>query len=395
MQCRRCLPSPHPLWLHYPLKPNKRHLAESQNNIMERLPTELWIIILDMVIEEGIVRMDQGDHNTFPYDHVFLSPGKDYSRFYGAHHRLRLVCRSFNALLGPQPHCNLDPSIFPFPMGIRALSIRSVNGILDPVFQQLLADTRRCGRLVCLEVCYWLSTGSTQPSLLELFSAGEEGAFPNVQRLTIWIVMTQEKHLELPFWTRLHQGFPQLVTLSVVKSLGWVNMEGEPDKVITFERLETLFFDGGIRWSGCRFPRLRHASVDMVLTSFQLEIFQRSSHLECLLIRSVCPSIDVRSFSRLRVLAVSEHRLREVVPLDCDHPLEHLWLYSSDVARNPGLIDEIMKKLPRILRITMDLSSATLDLRTQRIQEFREMRLDSFGLALRPVKLSDTLLIIE
>jgi hypothetical protein len=341
--------------------------------------------------------LDQCDHNTFPYDHVFLSPGQDRYRFYRSYCRLRLVCRGFNALLGTRPYCDLYPSAFPFPTSIRALRITPIGGSLELAFQQLLADTKICERLVCLEVSYHLPTSFGQPNLSDILSAGEGGAFPNVQHLNLWILSYCYDHLELPFRTRLHRGFAQLVTLSLQESYGNLVLGGGTDKTITFKRLEILCFSSAILYSGCYFPRLRHAAIDTPWNPPALEIFRLSSHLESLLIRSRCVTfrVDVRSFSRLHVLSLPEDRLQEVVPLDCDHPLEHLWLYLANVSRNPRLIEEVVKRIPRILRITMDLSSVTPDRRTQRIQEFKRMRLDSFGLALRPIKLGDSLLIIE
>jgi hypothetical protein len=81
-------------------------------------------MIFDMVIEEGIIRFGDCDHITFPYIHTFLSSGASSYHFYGSYHRLRLVCRRFNALLGTRPHCNLHMSSFPFPMNIRTLQGR-------------------------------------------------------------------------------------------------------------------------------------------------------------------------------------------------------------------------------------------------------------------------------
>jgi hypothetical protein len=377
---------------------NNSHLAENQNSIIAMLlPLELWIVIFDMVIEEGIIRLNQCDYNTFPYDHVFLSPGQDRYRFYGSYCPLRLVCRSFNALLGTQPHCQLHSSTFPFPTSIRALQITPIDEYLEPVFQQLLADTRRCERLVCLDISYWLARSSGRPSLSDILGAGERGAFPNVQHLILWIFSNRDEQREISFWIRLQRAFPQLVTLSVTDSHGWLNQEGKPDKVVTFERLEILCCGNGIKWSGCHFPRLRHASVYTLWDKSALDVFRASPHLECLLVRSRRAkfSIDVRSFSRLHVLSLPEDRLHEVVPLDCDHRLEHLWLHLANISRNPSLIEEIVKRIPRIIRITMDLSSVTGDRRTERIREFKKMRLDSFGLTLMPINLGDTLLVIE
>ena len=187
------------------------------------------------------------------------------------------------------------------------------------------------------------------------------------------------------------------MTLSVKVHPGCLHFAGELDKVVTFERLEILYFGGGIIFSECHFPRLRHASVEMLSHQSELEIFQLSSHLECLLIRScnVLGKIYVGSFPRLHVLSFDELRLHQLVPVGDDHPLEHLWLYSADTSINSGLIEGILRRVPGISRITMDISSLDQNMRKKRNQRFERMNLDSLGLALQPIEHGDTLLLIE
>jgi hypothetical protein len=103
---------------------------------MAALPPELWIVILDMVIAEGIIQLDQCDHITFPYDHDFLARGRGPYLFYRSYHRLCLVCRSFNAMLGAGPHGFLHPSSFPFPTSIKALRITDFTASYESVFRQ-------------------------------------------------------------------------------------------------------------------------------------------------------------------------------------------------------------------------------------------------------------------
>jgi hypothetical protein len=138
-------------------------------------------MIFDMVIEEGIIRFDDCDHITFPYTHTFLSSGPSRYRFYGSYHRLRLVCRSFNALLGTQPHYDLNTSSLPFPFNIRTLRIEG--GPYEPTFQQLLVEASRCERLVCLEMSCYISTNQNIPNLPDLYRACDGLALPNIKRL--------------------------------------------------------------------------------------------------------------------------------------------------------------------------------------------------------------------
>jgi hypothetical protein len=84
-----------------------------------------------------------------------------------------------------------------------------------------------------------------------------------------------------------------------------------------------------------------------------------------------------------------------VVPLDPDHPLEHLWLYFANTSVVPRAIEEISKRLPGISRITMDITPPDRSGRIQLAKELRRMNLDSFGLAVRPSQYGDPLLVIE
>jgi hypothetical protein len=287
MQCRRCPPSclP-PLGLPKFVKSNTSRLAENQDTIMATLPPELWIMIFDIVIEDGIVRLDQCDRDTFPYNYVSLSPGQDRYRFYRSYHRLRLVCRSFNALLGTRPYCDLFTSSFPLPASIRALRIPAFDGSNEPAFRQLLVDASRCERLVCLEVFCYNSTSSNLPNISNLLQAGDGRAFSNVRRLAVSFLENTFLHAEFSFWTRLRRAFPQLVTLFMEVDEGYLYLDDNTE--VTFETLEILHVAGGtgdIGYSDCRFPRLRHAFLGHCSTH-KFETFGHSLQLESLLIRS-------------------------------------------------------------------------------------------------------------
>jgi hypothetical protein len=141
---------------------------------------------------------------------------------------------------------------------------------------------------------------------------------------------------------------------------------------------------------------LRHISLDDC-SNHELETLEHSLQLESFLVRSFGFSVDInlRSFSRLRVLSVSEDQLRKVVPLDPDHPLEHLWLYFTNTSVVPRAIEEISKRLPGISRITMDITSPDRSTRIQLAKELQRMNLDSIGLSVRPIQYGDPLLVIE
>ena len=106
--------------------------------------------------------------------------------------------------------------------------------------------------------------------------------------------------------------------------------------------------------------------------------------------------IDVSSCSCLRVLGFP-HSLRDgLVSLDCDHPVEHIWLYAGFDLGNPRIIKQLSRRLPKISRITVLLVAPEWPkYRKQTIDEFREMKLDSFGMMTRPIAHYDAHLVIE
>jgi len=346
------------------------------------LPNELWLIIFDIVIEEGIIRLDQCDYTTFPYMGSSLSSSARRHQFCDSYWRLRLVCRRFNGLLGAQPWQSFsDPSSLPFPITTRALYL-DLKALPRIDFPRLSAETSTFGRLVSLDVECDIS-----PCHFLLASAGL--AFPNIQRLALRFVHRPYSPPESSFWTILHYAFPFLVTLALVPGFRDPAEHlqlAEGDEVVCFEWLEILYFSQKVTYLGCRFPRLRHASI-WECSVPELEILTGSPDLESLLIQSYLQdlSIDVTSCLRLKLLGFPDCSFIGVVPIDLDHPVEHIWIYSAPHSGNPELFDQLSRRLPKISRITVDIISSSPAYHSRQINKFRRMRLDSFGLTMRPL----------
>ena len=341
-------------------------------------PTELWLIIFDIVIEEGIISLDQCDYKTFPHmGEPYFHSARPY-QLYDSYWRLRLVCQRFNTLLSPLPwQIFSDSSLLPLPTSTKALSLTATNGSKMHV-QRLLAETSTCSRLVSLNVEYDLSVS-------HFLQASAGGAFPNVQRLAL-IGTTPHSYLpEASFWILLHSAFPLLVTLVLVTNDWFVKEELGVEKgseVISFERLEILYIHCRVTFRGCHFPRLLHASI-AECSAPKLETLISSPYLQSLLIQSTYEpnvKIDVTSCSRLKLLGFSDSQPIGLVPLARDHPLEHIWLYCSGNGANPDLFEHLSPLLPKISRITLEFISYSPEYRSWRIAQLRETRLDSFGL---------------
>jgi hypothetical protein len=286
-----------------------------------QLPTELWLAIFDIVIADGIIHCDPA---TFPYFKVSFSSITHDRQLYKIYYRLRLVCRRFNTLLGAPPWQSFSDSTLPLLITTRAL-LFDLYACSKPDFQLFLTETITCGRLVHLDVQYYSSHSSGELHLSDFLCAGP--VFRNVQRLTLR--PTQGRLLsKASTWARLNRAFPFLATF-VISAHRWNTVDvlrSEMGEVACFERLETLYLDGQAKCLGCHFPRLRNASIGKC-SQKELEILIRSPHLESLLIRSdwFGDSIDVSSCPRLKLLGLPYHSSTGVVPIGCDHAVEHIW----------------------------------------------------------------------
>jgi hypothetical protein len=360
------------------------------------LPTELWLIIFDIVIEEGIIWLDQCDYTTFPHVGPSFYASAYPHHFYDSYWRLRLVCRRFNTLLSVPPWQSFsDSASLPFPISTKSLYL-NLKTLPKMHFQRLLADTSTCARLVSINVdcilspCHFLRTSTGQ-------------AFPNVQRLVLRFINRSYSPPEKAFWNLLHGAFPLLVTFVLVTEHWTVGEDvqlEEGDQGVCFEKLEILYFGSKITYLGCSFPRLRHAFI-WGCSLPELEILTRSPHLESLLIRSTLmlnPNIDVISCSQLKLLGFPDYPDTGVVPLGPDHSVEQIWIYWTGFSHHTELFMQLLRTLPKISRITVEPLSSNWMHQQQRTDEFRGMKLGSFGLRMRPLTMRSSgfpLLIIE
>jgi hypothetical protein len=357
---------------------------------MGLLPAELWLIIFDIVVAEGIIRLDHCDHTNFPYIWVSFFASARHFQSFDSYWQLRLVCRKFNRLLGAFPWQSFSNStLLPCSISTRALSF-DFKTLSKPHFQRLLAETPTCERLVYLDV-----RGGLFEDLSDFLHAAR--AFPNVQRLTLRLVnWSSYARPQVSFWPHLPRTFPSLVTLSVVTTHPWVALELEVgNEVVSFEKLEILYFNGVIKYSGSRFPRLRHASV-WQCTRPELEILTRSPNLESLLIRSYQDlRIDVTSCLRLKLLGIPHQLSSDVVPLRSDHHVEYIWLYRTLSLRSPEFSEQLLRSVPKVRRITVEVSPSDLRYRQREVNQLRGMKFDSFRLSKRPSAHGERFLVFE
>ena len=175
----------------------------------------------------------------------------------------------------------------------------------------------------------------------------------------------------------------------------WLQL-GVSTRITSFEWLEILYLGRLIDYLGCHFPRLRHASKESCDLS-ELKTLTLSPHLESLLIRDrYSARMDLNSFSRLKFLGIHVDLCDETKPPEGGHSLEHLQIFFSDNRGDYRSVMDLLKRLPRVPLVTIDLSSCLNgQWRMQIIQEFQRLKFDSIGMKMRPSRESDSHLVIE
>jgi hypothetical protein len=355
------------------------------------LPAELWLIILDIVIAISITLQEHSDSVTFPDIDEYLYDPTTHPPIDNSYGQLRLVCRTFNALLGGSPYHFMKSEEIPIPITTRSLYVPY--GLARAgCFGQIVAQPLMCHRLVSMDTPCNFSVFEGKPPVFDLLRKNS-GSFPSIRCLTLRLVHHPWEHPSVPFWRFLNNAFPLLCCLfltsnyqDVIGSAFWRYSDG----LVTFQALEILHLGYGLHYYPMlHFPRLRHVSL-CKCSAFDLTRLTTLPLLESALFRSLHGDtrIDLGLFPRLRLVGVSQGNIHAILPSEGDHPLEHLWLYTWHVA-DPRVetesIMQIPKGLPRISRITLYLAGTTMERRVLLQSVLQEADLRSNGLSMYPI----------
>ena len=319
--------------------------------------------------------MEQCNYETFPSIAVFL-PSWEIRHpllvFDDGYRQLRLVCRAFKDLLGPN-----SPR---FIMRGRSTVIRTTCRSLRmcgywPNFTPYLEGPARYRQLVCLEVaCISIPPKGLGHSFDILCKHSSD--LQRVRTLNLRLTQFSGTRRELPFWTRLSRSFPRLLFLTVKLNDGAVSLLQGDDETAVFEQMEILCLSTRVTYPRIHHPSLRHVSLD-VCSQSNLDLLTQSSLLESILILSFSyqvERIDMRPLSHLRLLGIPELGVESIVPLDRAHSLDNLRLYPGRWTVLPDAgkqLAQCSSRIPSLLKITTDLSrvdSATLTLYYERFE---------------------------
>lgn len=336
------------------------------------LPPEIWIIILDMVIEDSI--LPSLGCSVFDFPKFVRDCQIDQSRPNEEWERLRLVCRLWSVLLNPhgasdlpdllhKPHLRLDsPSRLLSAIGVRSFSLADTSEwpIAEfkpyPLNIDILSITRN---VVSISIG---SSGSFEAKTAFLdFIFSYSVYFPNIRALAIraWESLVPE------FWKRLQEAFPRLTALQIQ---GPYYAHGE----ITLPNLEVLILDLVIA-PEFNFPSLKHLWIHNSSAEFPL-LFNHGRTLESLVTGSNISQVSLdesfwTSFPKLQILGGPVSLFQNLCLPPPDHPFDHAWTLWW-WTRNSTIVDDIASRFHSLRYWTVQPSGGrplwTLPVRTSR-----------------------------
>jgi hypothetical protein len=292
------------------------------------LPYEIWVIILNLVLEPLIDPSLYCNPLAFPRYQFDLSHDEGLDRRDWT--RVRLVCRAWRDILGPCPHMVMsqhtkaeeNPANICVPQGTRSLVVGW--GYHSPwiLLKNLLANPGISNSIVSL----WLGDIiGHNGSPAELLLLGNEINFASLRCLSLGHYRSTTQFFLPDYWERIGLKFPKLTSLtlrsSVPTSSGLVSLPG----------LQILDFHPG-NWKDVMydFPSLKHCSVHGVVWIDQV-LRSCSQNLESLIFHRGGTLLSTQfweTYPRLQMLGITlfSDAFDVTNSPPPNHPLSHLQL---------------------------------------------------------------------
>lgn len=312
------------------------------------LPTEIWILILRMVVDPDRFCYDYCTSFDFPrfngeFSMLFASKSNmvDINKQIS---QLRMVCRLWSILLEPtwKPYLKTQT---PFDSigaykGIHTLYVeenhKSNHNEHPPhSFDHSVVEATRNTNTLIIHDCAW----TKGQGFTNTFLAGP-GQFSNVRSF-----FYLNKHaFPSDFWMRLEQALPRLIALTVAGL-------GQEGGTITLPNLEIFDLDIAVPSPPYfNFPRLKHFSSDGgpdTLCCVQI-IRSYGRNIESLLF-PYYESDDVGFFGgdfwtklpKLQLIGAWASTLSKLPPPPVGHPFYHLCLYEYDLQSTQSLVSKL------------------------------------------------------
>jgi hypothetical protein len=365
------------------------------------LPLEIWILIIDMLMDPISNPIYDCDYMNFPQIDDSLRHPRLRVVPDDLYWHLRLVCRDFHDIAASPPRLFMRDGQTHIPRGTKAVYIVAD---FEPLrcFEGLLEDPSRSHRISTLDMnCADNSEGISSFDFL----CKNAHLLRGVRNLALGISTSDEVSLDVGVWEGINEAFPNLVSLvlrpSANGSVAQAEAMGEERKV-TFNQLEVLEVDHVPLYLGLTLPLLRHVALGCWYQQV-VAVLSRSPLLESLLVRKLLygggtDRIDPSPLKTLKLLGIPIYEEHMVPPLPPDYPLCHLCAHIPGFVGAPTLVEWVKKMpscLPHLSRITLDVTA--YDRRSSIESSFHciNPELRPSGLFIKPLALAPTFIIAE
>ncbi|KAG8815406.1 hypothetical protein FRC17_000727 [Serendipita sp. 399] len=322
----------------------------------DRLPPELWKIIIDAVIDEVRHPYRYCTPATFPqYRARFRLADKfDTNSALEDWKTVRSVCRTWRQLAGPRPHLSLrqyrtNMSKEEFSGGSSITIERSPPGEL--IMQNLVANPAHSHGVTTL-----IFTHARHHLVLDTV-LDNPSSFPNLRCLSL--VSTRSRR---PFWEAIQDGYPRLVSLTIKQ------YSGDYSGYYRLPNVEILDLDS---WGEFRLscPSLKHFAIRHRRNDLVTEFIMEHGHqLESIILDTYGNLSVVGQPQKLWSLFPNIQTLGIQAKLSVSpphgHPLRHLRLFPSFRSLEIEEVLTEVAKFPEITHVHIrpdELISGTMD----------------------------------
>ncbi|KAG8825056.1 hypothetical protein FRC19_000493 [Serendipita sp. 401] len=338
------------------------------------LPVELWQMILELALQEVRSPYDFCSYKTFSQlQNNLRNPDCCHvSSSIEVWKTIRLVCRTWKRLAGPQAYRVIDNPATPLKGRVKEVIVR---GGIDQVatMLNLVNHQKRFTHLTTLVLCDG-NAGRTRIDAAIQILLDQAALFKGLRCLSV-----APREPLFGFWKKLQVAFPDLIALSVAHAI-------EQPMILSMERLEVLDFKP---WDARRnhldlklsLPSLRHLSLRGTFHFAMKDFLIEHGHqLESCLFEE--PPWSVRDFEEtmfwsiapnLQLFGLSRNTQALLKGPPRDYPLRHVRISGSglDVRR----VYKLVEHFSQISQVFLTTSNSQSIEEAKMIQSLKEMGL--------------------
>jgi hypothetical protein len=316
------------------------------------LPYDIWTMILWYLLEPAISPHTYCNSDTFPqmnFQFIYTHRPNCEEWF-----RYRLVCRTWNEIMGPYPLV-ICPQSLGRPLLLEE-DLTRVKGIFLDKYRSYKKEIDHLHRYPQLKNQVTLLFSREYPTVY-LRPADRLFEFSNLRFLCLGWVTPQSDEI---FLKTLSEGCPRLVWLHIHGNMRWIGTL----RLFHLEFLGLRLVPEQETEPSYDFPKLTHFSFTGMILPQQLT-HQYGPFLRSLLVHYIRPLDEVKPdfwkhYASLRTFGFYPSTDRPVVGPPPDHPLRHLCIFlSHSNHQRIQLVETTLPNFPHILKLTIEIPNLT------------------------------------